>query len=50
MLLDDSPADTVPMLCSQITEVTEVWTDVDNVSAEESRPTLTAYQLRAADG
>ncbi len=50
MLLDDPRADAVPLLWNQVTEVSEVWTDVYNVSAEESRPALTAYRLRWADG
>jgi len=50
MLLDDPGADATPLLWSQVTEVSEVWTDVYNVSAEESRPALTAYRLRWADG
>ena len=35
---------------SQVTEVAEVWTDVYDVSAEESGPARTAYRLRWADG
>ena len=49
--LDDPRADAAaPLLWSQVTEVSEVWTDVYNVSAEESQPSLTAYRLRWADG
>jgi hypothetical protein len=50
VMVDDPRADAVPLLWSQVTEVSEVWTDVYNVSAEESRPALTAYRLRWADG
>lgn len=50
MLLDDPPSETVPLRWSRVTEVGEVWTEVYDVSAEESRPTLTAYRLRWADG
>jgi hypothetical protein len=35
---------------SEVTEVGEVWTSVYDVSVEDSRPTLTAYRLRCADG
>jgi hypothetical protein len=50
MLLDDPEAEVTPLPWSQVSEVSEVWTDVYNVSAEESRPALTAYRLRWADG
>lgn len=50
VLLDDPRADAAPLLWSQVTDVSEVWTDVYNVSAEEYRPALTAYRLRWADG
>ena len=49
-LLDGPQADPVCLLWSEVTEVAEVWTSVYDVSAEESRPRLTAYQLRCADG
>jgi hypothetical protein len=35
---------------SEVTEVDEVWANVYDASVEESRPTLTAYRLRCADG
>lgn len=38
------------MRWSEVTEVGEVWTNTYDVSAEESRPTLTACRLRCADG
>jgi hypothetical protein len=49
-LLDGPQADAVFLRWSEVTGVDEVWTNVYNVSAEESRPTLTAYRLRCADG
>jgi hypothetical protein len=49
-LLDGSRTDAVCVRWSEIAEVDEVWTKVSDVSAEESRPTLTAYTLRCADG
>jgi hypothetical protein len=48
--LDGPQADAVIMRWSEVTEVGEVWTNVYDVSAEESRPTLTAYRLACADG
>ncbi len=50
LLLDDPRADAVPVRWSQVAEVGEVWTEVYDVSAEESRPALTAYRLRCAEG
>jgi hypothetical protein len=50
VLLDGPRADVVPLRWSEVTEVGEVWTDVYDVSSEESRPVLTAYRLRWADG
>ena len=50
VLLDDPRSDAVLRRWSQVTEVAEVWTDVYDVSAEESRAALTAYRLRWADG
>jgi len=50
MLLDDPQADAVAVRWSEVTEVGEVWTDVFDVSAEDSRRALTAYRLRCADG
>ena len=49
-LLDGPRADPVYLRWSEVTDVVEVWTNVYDVSAEESRPRLTAYQLRCADG
>ena len=49
-LLDGPQADPVYLRWSEVTDVVEVWTDVYDVSAEESRPRLTGYQLRCADG
>jgi hypothetical protein len=50
MLLDDPPAQAGPVRWSQVIEVSDVWTPVFNPASEESRPTLTAYRLRTADG
>jgi hypothetical protein len=49
-LLDGPRADALYLRWNEVTEVSEVWTNVYDVSAEESRPTLTAYRLRCADG
>lgn len=48
--LDGPQADAVFVRWSEVTEVGEVWTNVYDAGAEESRPTLTAYRLRCADG
>lgn len=48
--LDGPQAGAVVFRWSEVTEVAEVWTKVYDVSAEESRPMLTAYTLRCADG
>ena len=48
--LDGPQADALYLRWSEVTEVGEVWANVYDVSAEESRPRLTAYQLRCADG
>jgi hypothetical protein len=50
VLLDDTRAPVVPVRWSQVTAVSEVWSDVYNVSAEETRPALTGYRLLLADG
>ena len=50
MLLDDAPGPARPVRWNQIVEVNDVWTGVYNAASEESRPTLTAYRLRSADG
>ena len=49
-LLDGPRADPVCVRWSEVAEVDEVWTQVYDVSAEESRPMLTAYRLLCADG
>jgi hypothetical protein len=49
-LLDGPQADPVYLRWSEVTDVVEVWTNVYDVSAEESRPKLTAYRLLCADG
>ena len=49
-LLDGPTADAVLVRWSEVTEISEVWTKVYDPSAEESRPKLTAYQLRCMDG
>jgi hypothetical protein len=49
-LLDGPQADPVYLRWSEVTDVVEVWTNVYDVSAEESRPRLTGHQLRRADG
>jgi hypothetical protein len=43
------PITAIPVLIAGA-QVIEVWTDVYNISAEESRPALTAYRLRWATG
>ena len=48
MLLDGPRSETVPFRWSEVTEVAEVWTQIYNMSAEEYRPALTAYELRRA--
>jgi hypothetical protein len=50
MYLDGPRSDTVPVLWDSVTEVREVWNDVYDFVAEESRPTLSAYALCLADG
>ena len=50
MLLDNAPASAEPVRWNQVTEVSEVWTEVYRPSEEDSRPALTAYRLRSADG
>jgi hypothetical protein len=50
ILLDAAVAEIGPVRWSQVTGVSEVWTDVYNVSAEESRPALTAWRLHGPDG
>jgi hypothetical protein len=50
MLVDDPRAEAVPVRWSQVIEVSEVWTDVYDPTAEEYQPRLTAYSLRCADG
>lgn len=49
--LKDGPrADAVMLPWSEVTAITDVWTNVYNPSAEESRPQLTGYRLDCADG
>jgi hypothetical protein len=50
LLLDDARADAAPVRWSQVTDVGEVWTEVYDPAAEQSRPALTGYRLRTADG
>jgi hypothetical protein len=49
-LLDGPQANPVFLRWSEVADVGEVWTNVYDVSAEESRPTLTAYRLGCTDG
>ena len=39
-----------PVRWSQVTDVSDVWADAYNISAEDTRPMLVAYRLRCADG
>jgi hypothetical protein len=50
MLLDDQQQLAAPVRWAQVTGVSEVWTQVYRVDAEESRPALTAFRLHLADG
>ncbi len=51
MLLDNPPADPVPVRWSEVIDVGPVWTEVfDQPGEDESRPVLAAYRLRLADG
>jgi hypothetical protein len=50
MLLDGPQPGTWPLLWSQVTGVSEVWCDVYDPSSEQTRPRLTAYRVRWADG
>jgi hypothetical protein len=50
MLLDNPPTDAAPVRWSQVTEVSEVWTEVYRPGEEDGRPALAAYRLRSADG
>jgi hypothetical protein len=50
ILMDDPVAPAAPVRWNQVVDVSEVWTGVYNPASEESRPTLTAYRLRTADG
>ena len=50
MLLDDQQQLAAPVRWSQVTWVSEVWTQVYRVGQEESRPALTAFRLHLADG
>lgn len=48
--MDGPQADPVYLRWSEVAEIGEVWTDVYDASAEESRPKLTAYRLQCEDG
>ena len=50
ILADDPLAQARPVRWNQVVDVSEVWTGVYSPASEESRPTLTAYRLRTADG
>jgi hypothetical protein len=50
MLLDNPPPDAVPVPWSQVTEVSQVWTDTYSPGDDDPRPVLAAYRLRLADG
>jgi len=50
MLWDGPQPDAAPVRWSQVTGVSEVWADVYNISAEDTRPALMAYRLQCADG
>jgi hypothetical protein len=48
--LDDPPAYAMPVRWSQVTEVTEVWTNTYIPGDEDPTPVHSAYRLRTADG
>ena len=50
MLLDEPPAGPMPVRWSQVTEVSQVWTNTYVPGDEDPTPTLSAYRLRLADG
>jgi hypothetical protein len=50
LLPEDPRAAAGPVRWSDVTELSEVWTDVYNVSAEQTRPMLTDWRLGLADG
>jgi hypothetical protein len=50
MLLDGPRPDAAPLRWNEVTEVSQVWTQVYNISAEEYRPAMTGYRLQWADG
>lgn len=50
LLLDGPAADAGPVLWSQVTGVSPVWTNKYSPGDEDSRRALTAYRLRLADG
>jgi hypothetical protein len=51
LLTGDWGAEAPPVRWNRVIEVTPVWTEVIQVGTEgETRPTLTAYRLRSADG
>jgi hypothetical protein len=50
ILFDDPPACTMPVRWSQVTEVSQVWTNAYLPGDEDPTPVLSAYRLRTADG
>ena len=50
MLWDGPQPEALPVRWSQVAEVSDVWADVYNISAEDTRPMLVAYRLRCTDG
>ena len=50
MLLDGPSGEAAPVPWSQVTGVSQVWTDTDRTGDEDPRPTLAAYRLGTADG
>lgn len=50
MLLDGPSADAMPVRWSQVTEVSQVWTNTYRPGDDDPRPVLAAYRLRSADG
>ena len=50
MMLDDPSAYPVPVLWSEVAEVSQVWTNTYIPGDEDPTPVLAAYRLRLADG
>jgi hypothetical protein len=50
ILLDDAQADAAPVRWSQVTEVSQVWTNTHRPGDDDPTPVLSAYRLRSADG